>query len=81
MSETIDINYKDVLHLVSRQDGIEVVYKDSQIAIYLELREVKEKQEFLHLVLENSKNFVGSQIAVFSEAKADSIVVAFLDSR
>lgn len=72
----MDINYIDISHMVSRQDGIEVVYKESNVTIDLELREVKEKQEFLALVSHNSKTFAGYDLVIQPEMKTDSVLVS-----
>lgn len=69
----------DIKHLVSRQDGIEVVYRDSQLAIDFELREVKEKQDFLSLVSHNSRVFVGFEMVIYPETKFYSVVVVVFD--
>ena len=64
-----------------RLDGIEIVYKKSQVSIDLEMREVKEKQEFLALVAHQARTYMGTEIEIQPEAKTDSVVVGLSDGR
>jgi hypothetical protein len=81
LTDHIDVGYVNISHLVSRLDGVDIVYKLSQIFLAIEFKELKEKHEFLNTVVGCATNFLDSELVVKPEELSDSTTVVFYDFR
>lgn len=81
MTDHIDVDYVNVCHLVSRLDGVDIVYRLSQIFLAVEFRDLKEKHDFMGAVVGYYRESTGHNLEIKPEELSTSTTVLYIDCR
>ena len=76
-TETIQIYYSNIGHVVSQYAGVDFHYKRSEIVLGFEFREVKEKQDFLECLTQVAKDYPNIELSAKPQYSIDSAAVSF----